>query len=576
MIILGINAYHADSSACLIKDGEIIAAVEEERFTRDKHWAGFPTKSILFCLNQSNLTIYDIDFITTAKDPRANFLNKIKYSIANVLSFKFIYNRIVNLSRFSSLRKDFIKNLKLEDELFKTRIINVEHHNSHLASSFFASNFEKSALLSIDGFGDFTSTALGFGINNKISIDKRILYPNSIGIFYTASTQFLGFNNYGDEYKIMGLAAYGKPNYKSKLLEIIDYNSSKINLKKEYFNHFSSGSVSTDWNNGTPKILKLWTEKWISLFGKSRLNNEKINQFHFDFAASVQSVTEDIIINLANYLYEKYNCKNLCLSGGVAQNSLANGKIINKTKFKNIYVPSAPHDSGLALGSALYHYNSNLNYTRIKFIKSAFYGGSYNEEDICSYLDSKKINYKIYSDKHLFSYVAKSIENGNVVGWFQDRSEFGPRALGNRSILMDPRRNDAKDILNNKIKKRESFRPFAPSILKEFGEEYFENYHDSYFMQSVFLIKKEKRDLIPAVTHIDGTGRLQSVDKEISPKFYKLIYQFYKNTNVPVLLNTSFNENEPIVESYEDAINCYLRTNMDMLVLNNVVLVRKN
>jgi len=457
----------------------------------------------------------------------------------------------------------------------KAKIFNIEHHRSHLASSFFSSRFKASAILSIDGFGDFTSTMTAVGKGNKIKVLDMVNYPHSLGIFYETVTHFLGFSNYGDEYKVMGLSSYGEPKYINELLKIIyKTDDGFFRLNQKYFKHFKNGVDIISDKNGRPVSQDLFTDKWIDLLGPSRNKDDKIEQRHLDIAASVQRVSEDIIIYILNKLYEKTGIENICIAGGVAQNSVANGKILDNTPFKNIYIPSAGHDAGTSIGSALYLYNQILGKDRLPETTTAYFGKKATQSEIISALDEKGVEYSILTDDELFEKVVSKLVNGGVIGWFQGRAEFGSRALGHRSILVDPRRSDAKDLLNKKIKRRESFRPFAPSILKEAVKDYFVQNDAVPFMEKVFDIKKEKQNEIPAVTHIDGTGRLQTVDKTTSPRYHKLISKFAEKSGVPILLNTSFNENEPIVNKPEEALDCFLRTKMDMLVMENIIIER--
>jgi len=574
MYILGINAYHGDSSACLLKDGMVICATEEERFRRIKHWAGFPSEAIKFCLEDVGITIRDVDYITISRDPKANFFKKVIYSLKYFIGFSVIWGRLMNSKRVRSVKGELAAIFNLKETDIRAELHNIEHHRSHIASSFFASRFEKSAILSIDGFGDFTSTMLAVGNANKFKILDAVNYPHSLGIFYTAVTQFLGFPNYGDEYKVMGLAPYGQAKYLKQLEEILKMTTDGFfKLNRKYFKQFSQG-VAMEQDNGSPSIDSLFTENWENLFWKPRVKGDKLEQWHIDLATSVQRFTENIIFHMLNHLHAKTGLDNICITGGVAQNSVANGKILENTPFKHIYVPSAGHDAGTSIGSALYLYNQILGKNRLPETTTAYFGKKATQKEIINTLEKKSVKYTILSDDELFEKVANKLVDGGVIGWFQGRAEFGPRALGHRSILVDPRRADAKDLLNKKIKRRESFRPFAPSILKESVSDYFVQNDTVPFMEKVFDIKKEKHAEIPAVTHVDGTGRLQSVDAEISPRYHKLISKFAEKTGSPILLNTSFNENEPIVNEPKEAIDCFLRTQMDMLVMENVVVER--
>ena len=574
MYILGINAYHGDSSACLLKDGVVLCASEEEKFRRIKHWAGFPTEAIKFCLEDEGISIHDIDHVTISRDPKANFSRKIIHTLKNSISISTIWDRLVNSKKVSSIKGELAKLFELPESDIKATIYNIEHHRSHIASSFFASRFEKSAVLSIDGFGDFTSTMSAIGNGNKFEVLDEVNYPHSLGAFYTTVTQFLGFPNYGDEYKVMGLAAYGEAKYLKELEQILEMTDDGFfKLNKTYFKHFKKG-VAMDWEGGSPTIEPLFTDEWCKLLGKYRVKGDKLEQWHIDLATSVQRFTEKVIFHMLNHLHKKTGAENICITGGVAHNSVAIGKILENTSFKNIYIPSAGHDGGTCVGSALYLHNQILGKERLPEITTAYFGRKSNQDEITAVLERAEVRYTVYSDEELFEKVSNKLVEGGIIGWFQGRTEFGPRALGHRSIIVDPRRSDAKDLLNDKIKRRESFRPFAPSILKEAVEDYFVQSDNVPFMEKVFNIKEEKHKEIPAVTHVDGTGRLQSVDKNISPRYHKLISKFAEKSGVPILLNTSFNENEPIVNKPEEALDCFLRTKIDMLVMENVIVER--
>ena len=580
MKILGINAYHADSSACLVIDGKLINAVEEERFTRVKHWAGFPIQSIKFCLENSNLKISDIDKISLNFDPNANLLKKILFIIKKRPSLGLIVDRLKRKKKYQSIKT--ILDKEFTDDKFKGDIENIEHHYAHLSSAYHVSPFDKACVLSVDGFGDFASTAWGFGEKNQIKINKKVYFPHSLGIFYQAITQFLGFKNYGDEYKIMGLAPYGKPTFVDKLKKIIQLNSDgtfKLNL--DYFKFYKQ-NFSYKWDAGEIKIEDLYSKKLINLLGKEKNKKDEINSFHKDLAHSAQKVYEEAFLNILNNLFKKYKNENLCISGGCGMNSVANGKILNNTNFKNIYIQPAAGDAGGAIGAAYTSYFREKDNKKNFQMTHSYWGTSFDDKQILRTIKDNEIKIKnqnckyekILDDEALYKIVSKSIAEGKVVGWFQDKMEWGPRALGNRSILGDPRRADMKDILNIKIKRRESFRPFAPSILREYVKDWFEQEDDVPFMMKVYQVKKNKRQEIPAVTHVDGSGRLQTVKHETNSKYYNLIKQFYKLTNVPILLNTSFNENEPIVSKPEEALDCFLRTKMDVLVMGNNLIQR--
>ncbi|KAA0244036.1 MAG: carbamoyltransferase [Ignavibacteriales bacterium] len=575
MYILGLNAYHGDSSACLLKDGKIINAIEEERIRRIKHWAGFPSESIKFCLKDAGITISDVDHITIGRNPSAHLGKKILSSLKKLANFQFIKDRVSNIKKVTSLKSEIAAGLGVSESSFRAEIKHIEHHRSHLASAFFVSPFEESAILSIDGFGDFSSTMIAVGKGNQIKVLDSVTYPHSLGIFYTAFTQFLGFPWYGDEYKVMGLSPYGEPKYVDQMKKIVRLlDNGLFELDESYFIHSTEG-VAMTWNNGAPFIGRIYSDRMIKEFGQPRDKDETLTQYHKDLAASVQKHCEDVIFHILNHLQKRTGLKNICIAGGVAQNSVANGKVLQLTVFENIYIPSAGYDAGTAIGSAFWHYHQILGMERKYFVRDAYFGAQYSDDEIERELKEAKVNYKrCSSDSETIEQTAQMLADGAVIGWFQGRTEFGPRALGNRSVLVHPGRPDAKDLINSKIKRRESFRPFAPSILREYVNEYFEQEDDVYFMEKVFQIRIEKRNGLPAVTHVDGSGRLQTVHKDVSPKYYALIDKFREKTGLPILLNTSFNENEPIVNHPKEAIDCFLRTEMDAIVLENCIVTR--
>jgi len=574
MIILGLNAHHADSSAAIFKDGVLIAATEEERFRRIKHWAGFPSEAVRFCLKEAGVTLAEIDHVCIGRDPKAKFWKKVGFVLKNIgKKNTLISDRLKNSKKIASIESELAAISGLSEAAINPKIVNVEHHRSHLASAFFASPFEESAILSIDGSGDFTTTMIAVGKGNQIEVLDSVDFPVSAGLFYTAFTQYLGFPHYGDEYKVMGLAPYGKPVYVNEVRKVLHFAADGLfDWDADYF--ASTTEIKLDYSTHIPVISTLYGEKIVKIFGPARKAGEELTQKHKDLAASVQLVCEELILHILNHLQARTGLKNICVAGGVAQNSVANGKILEKTKFDNLYIPSAGHDAGISMGSALYVYNHTLKQPRAQPIYSAYTGSKFSNEEIEKILRENKIQYERLSDDALYDKITDKLIEPGVVGWFSGRAEFGPRALGARSILADPRNPKAKDLLNSKIKRRESFRPFAPSILKEYTGEYFEKVEDVPFMEKVFPIRKEKRETIPAVTHVDGTGRLQTVSKEVSPRYHALIERFRQKTGVPILLNTSFNENEPIVNTPQEALDCYLRTQMDMLVLENCLIER--
>ena len=574
MYTLGLNAYHGDSSACIYRHNELLVATEEERIRRIKHWAGLPTEAVKFCLEEAGITLAEVDVIAISRDPQAKFMEKVWYTLRKGVKLRSILDRAKNSLNVGAFKKDLAEAFGYQESDLKARVVYAEHHRSHLASAYFVSPFADAALLSIDGMGDFSSTMRGYTKNGKMEVIDSVSYPHSLGIFYTALTQWLGFPHYGDEYKVMGLAPYGQPTELEKVAQLILLKGNGLfELNPRFFRHFKEG-VNMDWQGGSPHVGTLYTEALCELLGPARSPDEPLSDYHRNLATSVQCMAEKVIFHLAEDLQRKTGQKNLCLAGGVAQNSVANGKLLASTSFEKLFVPPAGHDAGTSIGAALYALHQVDNQPRATFRHQAYTGACFSNEQIEAYLQSRGIAYQRYTDEELFPHVAEALHQGAVIGWFQGRAEFGPRALGNRSIIVDPSRPDAKDLLNSKIKRRESFRPFAPSILKEAVLEYFEQDDDVPFMEKVFLIRPEKRASIPAVTHVDGTGRLQTVEERDNPRYYRLIKTFAEKSGVPILLNTSFNENEPIVNTPEHALECFLRTQMDMLVLENVVVSR--
>ena len=574
--ILGLNFLHSDTSACIFKNGKLIAAAEEERFTRLKHTSNFPINAINFCLNEAEIKFSDIDTVTINSNPFTSFQKKILFTLKNFKRYKLAFKSISNIKKKVSLKKLISQNFDSENS-FKGKIRYVDHHISHILSSSSYSGFEKSVNLSIDGFGDFASAAWGTSEQNKISIDSKVFFPHSMGIFYQSITQFLGFKKYGDEYKVMGLSSYGNPTYQKQLSKLL-YNTDegyKLNLK--YFIH-QDQNIFKNNKTGQIEYFDLYSQELKNLIGDERKFDDEINQRHMDIAKSAQVVYENTLFTLLTSLYQKYKIKNLTLSGGCAMNSVANGKILKKTPFEKVYISPNPGDAGGSIGSALFFLlekgqkiENNINY--------AYLGSNYSDEDIEQVISQKdlKKNFfvKKYSDKDLYNFISDQLCLSKIIGWFQGKMEWGARALGNRSILADARNPKIKDIINKKIKKRESFRPFAPAILKEFTSQWFEIDKDVPYMSEVYKILQNKVNDLPCITHVDGTGRLQTVTKSNNNKFYCLIKNFYNKTNIPIVLNTSFNENEPIVESPGQAIDCFLRTNMDILVLGSWVISRK-
>jgi len=563
MYILGISCYYHDAAACLIKDGKLIAAAEEERFTRKKHDSSFPINAIDFCLKEANISSKELSFIGFYEKPLLKFERILSQHLEMFpYSFWSFYKTIPNwLSEKLRIPKIIKKKLK-----YKGDILFIDHHLAHASSSFLVSPFKNAAILTVDGVGEWTTTAIGYGKENEIRLLKEVKFPHSIGLLYSTVTAHLGFSVNNSEYKIMSLAAYGTPLYYDKFMKIVDLKEDgSYMLDMDYFDyHFR---------------LKMPGKKFVKEFGPIRKPNEELTQHHKNIAASLQKVTEDVLFKILNYLYEETKCENLCMAGGVALNSVANGKIKKNTKFKNIFIQPASSDAGTSLGVAFYIYNSVLNNKRNCIMDSVYLGPEFYNNKIQSFLDSNKINYKKLKDENeLVKETAKLIYQNNVIGWFQGRMEFGPRALGNRSILANPCNPQMKKILNEKVKHREEFRPFAPVIIEEKVKEYFDiDKKDERFMLFVYPIKESKRKLIPPVNHVDGTARLQTVNKEQNLLYYNLIREFEKLSKVPVLINTSFNiRGEPIVCTPEDAYKCMMGTEIDYLILNNFLIKRND
>jgi carbamoyltransferase len=566
--ILGINAYHGDAAAAIIKDGELLAAVEEERFNRKKHCAGFPVESVRYCLEVAKVPLDKIDHVGISRDPSAHLHKKVLFSLKRLKNLSGqIVERLANAAKVRDLRKELVSALGSSAEL-RAEFHNVEHHKAHMASCFFVSPFERAAILSIDGFGDFISTMWGSGEGNSMKVLGQVEYPHSAGIVYTATSQYLGFPKYGDEGKVMGLAPYGKPRYVQQFREIIKSDDRGFKLDLDFFRHDSEG-VDMTWDDGSPTIGQIFSDKFIEILGPARSKGEPLTSRHEDVAASLQARLEEVSFEILRRLHDQTKLDRLCLAGGVAYNSVMNGKILLNTPFKEIYIQPAAGDAGTAIGVCYYIYNSALGQPRSYVMEHAYTGPEFSQQQIAAVLKQNALSGRELNPRELTQMAAQAIADGKVVGWFQGRMEFGPRALGNRSIVVDPRRADMKDILNARIKKREPFRPFAPSILEERVGEYFEQTHPSPTMLMVHQVKAEKRHVIPAVTHVDGSGRLQTVSRTVNPLYHQLISDFEKLTGVPVVLNTSFNEDEPIVCNPQEAIDCFQRTQMDALFLGN-------
>ena len=562
MKILGLNAFHGDASAALLGDGQLLLALEEERLNRVKHWAGLPVGAAKLCLAGSQP-----DRIAISRNPRAHLSKKLMRAMLRPHRWRRLASRATNSLRITNAGDA----LATEGIVSKYPIHFVEHHRAHLASAFFASPFEEAVVVSVDGFGDFSSLMWGLGRGNRIEVRGSVSFPHSLGIFYTAFTQFLGFPKYGDEYKMMGLSAYGEPRFINQVRELVNTDKDQCRLNLDYFTHHNKG-VEMTWYNGEPTLAPIFSPRMIRDFGPPRIPRTEIEQRDKDLAASVQSILEQNYFAMLNFIQKQTKATSLCLAGGVALNCVANGMIFERTNFRDVYVQPAAHDAGTAIGAALYVQHQELNQPRRFHMQHVYYGPEYTDEEVLKELENAGCSWQYVNDEELVHKTAEAICQGQIVGWFQGRMEFGPRALGNRSILADPRRGDMKDILNSRIKYREPFRPFCPSILAEKVGEYFETDYPSPFMVMAYKIKPTKRNRIPAVTHGDGTGRLQTVERQTNPLYWKLITKFEELAGVPVLLNTSFNENEPIVQTPAQAIDCFLRTQMDVLAIGHYIL----
>jgi len=694
MYILGINAYHGDAAAAIVKDGELLAAVEEERFNRVKHCAGFPAESVRYCLTAAGVGIEEVEHIGISRDPSAHLHKKVLFAAskisklgfrysnpktsersriadvafrnaelqgaaserANVVAravgnsditedetlifglpenkdafglstggngngrrfFRQVKDRLGNAAKIRDLKNVLARELGVPKSALRAQFHDIEHHRAHLASSFYVSPFERAALLSIDGFGDFVSTMWAVGEGNSITVLDRVEFPHSTGIVYTATTQFIGFPHYGDEGKVMGLAPYGRPRYMDEFRDIIRTEPrGQFRLNLDYFRHHAEG-VDMNWDQGSPVIGRIFSDEFANAFGPARAPNAALTEREQDIAASLQQRLEEVGFHVLNHLHEETGLTDLGLSGGVAYNSVMNGKILIKTPFRRVFVQPAAGDSGTAVG-VCYEIWSRLarrdppataggtdymaqrrDVTQAVRLRSdtresaspiegrgpqtnslryvmegAYTGPEFSSAEICRELDVSNLEYETYSDEDVTRHAAQDIADGLVVGWFQGRMEFGPRALGNRSIVVDPRRVEMKETLNERIKKREPFRPFAPSILEERTADYFEQDHPAPTMLMVYRVRPERRAEIPAVTHVDGSGRLQTVSRNVNPRYYQLISDFNELTGVPVVLNTSFNENEPIVCTPRHAIDCFLKTRMDVLYLGNQAVRRR-
>jgi carbamoyltransferase len=580
MKILGINAHHADASAAMVVDGILVAAAEEERFRRIKHWAGVPTQAIRYCLDEAGVGINDVDAIAVNRDPRARLWQRAKFIIAQRPSIGAIRKRLKNRAEVVGLEDELRQAFSVDD--LKPQVHHVEHHRAHLASAFYVCPWDDAAILSVDGFGDFVSSMWATGSGSQINVLGEVGFPHSLGIFYTAITQYLGFPNYGDEYKVMGLAPYGKASLMDAMRKIVRVQSDgTFKLGTDFFTHHTAG-LNMVWRGGTPVIGPVYSQALVDLLGPERAPDDPMDERHKNIAASMQAMFEEAFFGLANALHAKSGNQRLCVAGGCGYNSVANGLVFDRSPFRDLYVQAAAGDAGGAIGAAYWVWHQTLSKPRSFVMNHAYYGPQYDDAAIDRAMSDRQRDLneahctieRVNDERELCRRTASYVAGGQVVGWFQGRMEWGPRALGNRSIVCDPRRADMKHILNEKIKRRESFRPFAPSILREATGEWFETDYDVPFMLQVYQIRAEKREVIPAVTHVNGSGRLQTVEESQNPRYYHLIEAFRDQTSVPLVLNTSFNENEPVVNTPAQALDCFLRTKMDLLVMGDVMIRR--
>jgi len=567
MLILGLNMFHADASAALVQDGEVVFAIAEERLNRHKHYGGFPALAVRACLDSVGAKISDIDHVAIGQDSDANLAKKVQYALSNPA-------KVLNFIRLRQ-RKQAMRDVKallagaldVDPALLRFQEHYLEHHIAHIASAYYCSPWEKAAGFSYDGSGDFVSTMMARCEGNDIEVLERVFLPHSLGSFYTMVCEFIGYKKYGDEGKVMGLAPYGKSAYCDRLREVVGLKNGSFQLNLKYFKPLGSNQGMQVLSDGTVLLARHFSEQMKKRFGEPREPGSEITQRDMDLAYAMQVNFEEVFFHLLHELHKRAPFENLAMAGGCALNSVANGKLFAQTPFRRTWIQPAAGDEGLAVGAALHTYHSVLKQPRRCELKNSYLGPGFSDAQIEASLRQAKLYYRCLDREPMIDSVAQHIAAGNVVGWFQGRMEWGPRALGNRSILAHPGRADMKDILNARIKHREWFRPFAPSILAEHQSEYFDHDHPSPFMLHVYKIRAEKRNELCAVNHVDNTGRLQTVARDENPLYYDLIKAFQRKTNIPVVLNTSFNENEPIVCAPTEAIDCFQRTRMDALAI---------
>jgi carbamoyltransferase len=579
MLILGLNMFHADASAAIVLDGEVKFAIAEERLNRHKHFGGFPALAVKACLDSVGAKISDIEHVAVGQDSDANLAKKVQYALANpakILNFIRLRQRKETMRDVRSL---LAKALDVDSAQLHFQEHHLEHHIAHIASAYYCSSWEKAAGFSYDGSGDFVSTMMARCEGNEIEVLDRVFLPHSLGSLYTMICEFIGYSKYGDEGKVMGLAPYGKETFcaaiEKLVTPLVTPKSGGFQLDLNYFKPLGSNQGMQVLADGTVKLARHFSDRMEQLFGEPRKPHTEITQRDMDLAFALQHRFEEIFFHLLNHLYAKVPLDNLAMAGGCALNSVANGKLFERTPFRRTYIQPAAGDEGLAIGAALHTYHSVLKQPRRHELRHSYLGPEFSDSRIESALRSAGLQYRKLDRDLLLNQTAERIAAGDVVGWFQGRMEWGPRALGNRSIVAHPGLPNMKEVLNARIKHREWFRPFAPSILADYQHEYFEHDHPSPFMLHVYKIRPEKRKALCAVNHVDDTGRLQTVARDENPLYYDLISAFHRKTGTPVILNTSFNENEPIVCTPEEAIDCFKRTRMDVLAIGSFMVSRK-
>ncbi len=568
--------FHADASAAIVKDGEVVFAIAEERLNRKKHFGGFPALAIRACLEHVGASIYDVDHVAIGQDTDANLAKKVQYAFSNP-------TRILNFIRMRQRKEEMrdlqtliVKSLEADSQRLRFTEHHLEHHIAHIASAFYCSPWESAAGLSYDGSGDFVSTMTARCEGTEIEVLERVYLPHSLGSFYTMICDFIGYRKYGDEGKVMGLAPYGKDTYCEQIRKLIHSKNGSFQLDLDYFQALGSNQGMQVKEDGTVELARHFSDRMVELFGAPREPYSEITQRDMDLAFAMQHCFEEVFFDLLNGLHAKVPTENLAMAGGCALNSVANGKIFDRTPFRQTWIQPAAGDEGLAIGAALHTYHSVLKQPRKFVMKDSYLGPEFSDVQIESCLKAANLTYQLLERQPLLDAVAAQMALGNIVGWFQGRMEWGPRALGNRSIVAHPGLPTMKDTLNARIKQREWFRPFAPSILADRQHEYFEHDHPSPFMLHVYKIRPEKRAQLCAVNHVDDTGRLQTVSREENPLYYDLIQAFERKTGIPVILNTSFNENEPIVCKPEEAIDCFQRTKMDVLAIGSYLVLKSD